>query len=1292
MMISLIQFKRRWLAAGVFALAAAPGAFALTTQTPLQIFGAQAQGIAVDPANNECYSLWISGTASADPVAVFDPATGAVARTLPAASSPFQQPAAAVVARGGLVVGAWDSAPLVWVDKSLGATINLGSAVFESPSALAADTNGNLFIADANGVFRLDGSNNKTALGANTNYWQPSGVAVDDAGRVWVADTFNQVIKIIPAGGSPTAVPVSVAGMVGMNGVLPSGSNLISGSLARFNAPKGICWVGGQTGLLVCDYANNALRNVVYSNNTFWVGTVVSNLNGPVAVAVDNDGRILVADSRAGAIRALYRDSVPAPGISGVVGTLDNAVQVSFSTSLSSAHAPVFHYTLDGTIPTPLSPSGTSVSFDGGAGTNTARTVCARCFSPDFMTSVVVSNSYSFLAANPVIAPAGGTFDNTTYVYLSSDTSAASLYYTLDGSEPSATNGAVYPGPFILSSNATLKVRAVKPGYADSATVSNAFVFIAATPTLSPSGGTFSTNVPVEISCDTIGASLRYTLDGSEPTGASALYAGPLLLRSNCLLAAKAFHKGFTDSDAVAAMFSFVAATPVITAPLGIATNFAAVSAVTATPGARLRYTLDGTVPTNTSPLWADAMIRTNSTISIRAFLDGYTPSDVAVYTAQIQADAPVISPAGGYYPEGVTVSMSVLRADSVIYYTIDGSAPTTNSAKYSGPFRLNQALYRGVDMTSVSARAYAVNTLPSGITTGQSASSNSLGVDRDLFGGIGASLVVPVSMMLSGTQAVRSLQYRIEIAPASPGAPALARDIEALDVLTSDFCPIQIPLSGGGTAVFQAAPYTNGLARGILCSFLGSGSTLNVSKYGVVANLKIPIPLDALEGDVYTVQALGVSATSDAGQNAIAISSMPSRTLTVSNISYIVGETAPGGWYNAGDFGDGVLGNADVNNIFDASLGIHIPPNFSDVFDAMDVFPPDSGFGPGGDGEITELDWQHALLRSAGLETQMWSRHRAVGGGLVCERVVVSAKSERVASVKVATSSASNALPGLVWFRNARIESTVLTNAAPGKVYLLPVIARVKPGSTVAGLQFRASVAPNGGAPALADALTFIPAAGISAPISTNDGLDVVCAWAVYPTQSFDPTLVGSNLLGYIQWKAPAGAAAGQSYRLSFSHCDGIPDLETRYYFESRPVDLWILSAALASSPRVSDEWKVKFFGSASAPEADDDADPDGDGVPNWREYLAGTNPTNAQSRLCFSSAQWTNAATGPAPVLRWLSAPGVNYFIESASTLDGTGWTALTNTPGTGETLEAVDAGAGGRARFYRIRAEAQ
>ena len=70
-----------------------------------------------------------------------------------------------------------------------------------------------------------------------------------------------------------------------------------------------------------------------------------------------------------------------------------------------------------------------------------------------------------------------------------------------------------------------------------SALVSWAFLFAlgcpnptgpVATPTLDPSAGTYQTDQNVALSCDTSGATIHYTTDGTTPTTSSATYSSPI--------------------------------------------------------------------------------------------------------------------------------------------------------------------------------------------------------------------------------------------------------------------------------------------------------------------------------------------------------------------------------------------------------------------------------------------------------------------------------------------------------------------------------------------------------------------------------------------------------------------------------------------------------------------------------------------------------------------------------------------------------------------------------------------
>jgi hypothetical protein len=100
-------------------------------------------------------------------------------------------------------------------------------------------------------------------------------------------------------------------------------------------------------------------------------------------------------------------------------------------------------------------------------------------------------------------------------------------------------------------------------------------------------------------------------------------------------------------------------------------------------------------------------------------------------------------------------------------------------------------------------------------------------------------------------------------------------------------------------------------------------------------------------------------------------------------------------------------------------------------------------------------------------------------------------------------------------------------------------------------------------------------------------------------------------------------------------------------------------------------------------------DADADGDGMSNLREYLAGTNPTNAASRLAITSLTLTNGNVR----VCWSAVGGKHYFLQTNSDLS----TAFSDAspviaiPGTGETVtNYLDsrAATNGQTRFYRIR----
>lgn len=72
-----------------------------------------------------------------------------------------------------------------------------------------------------------------------------------------------------------------------------------------------------------------------------------------------------------------------------------------------------------------------------------------------------------------------------------------------------------------------------------------------ATPVATPNGGEYKDKVTVQLECATEGAVMYYTLDGTDPTPASAVYTDPIELKNNCTLKVIACKddSNFTDSE-----------------------------------------------------------------------------------------------------------------------------------------------------------------------------------------------------------------------------------------------------------------------------------------------------------------------------------------------------------------------------------------------------------------------------------------------------------------------------------------------------------------------------------------------------------------------------------------------------------------------------------------------------------------------------------------------------------------------------------------------------------------------
>ena len=119
-----------------------------------------------------------------------------------------------------------------------------------------------------------------------------------------------------------------------------------------------------------------------------------------------------------------------------------------------------------------------------------------------------------------------------------------------------------------------------------------------------------------------------------------------------------------------------------------------------------------------------------------------------------------------------------------------------------------------------------------------------------------------------------------------------------------------------------------------------------------IVGGYSFQVPLNATNGQTYQIQIGRPSATSDGiGAPGSSVSftrrpmvhwreaqSMPLKTSPSASRKYLVGNVYPFRWFNAGDFGNTNLQNADVEQVFQSAIySLNYPPAGSDFFDAMD-------------------------------------------------------------------------------------------------------------------------------------------------------------------------------------------------------------------------------------------------------------------------------------------------------------------------------------------------------------------
>ena len=281
------------------------------------------------------------------------------------------------------------------------------------------------------------------------------------------------------------------------------------------------------------------------------------------------------------------------------------------------------------------------------------------------------------------------TYNTPQSVTLADATPGATIYYTLNGSTPT-TASTPYTGPIALPTTTTINAIAMGGGYGASAVASATYTVThaAAAPTfpLAP-WGSYSTPQSVTLADATPGVTIYYTTNGSTPTTASTPYTGAIPLSTTTTINTMAAGNGYSTSPVATATYTFTAAAP--TFPLASWVIYSTPQSVTladATTGVTIYYTTDGSTPTTASKQYMGPIpVSTTTTIKAIAVGGGYGASAVAVTTYTLNAAVPTFPLASWVtYNTPQSVTLADATPGVSIYYTTDGSTPTTSSAVYS--------------------------------------------------------------------------------------------------------------------------------------------------------------------------------------------------------------------------------------------------------------------------------------------------------------------------------------------------------------------------------------------------------------------------------------------------------------------------------------------------------------------------------------------------------------------------------------------------------------------------------
>jgi hypothetical protein len=1185
---------------------------------------------------------------------------------------------------------------------SWGDVVAINATGLTNATGLALATTGDIYVTvRSNLLLRITGTNQTVVATIPFAGASLQGIAAKRNGLVAACDSGRHGIYLInPVSG----VITTNAGFHGAGDFNTNGNNTASASTAKFNQPMTLAEAGDGT-LVVADYGNHRVKRVlnngvvtnlygVYYTN--WISPYKGFMDGnvvvpdrpggvaarlPFGVTIAPDGSVYVSEDYYHIIRHVTGASLPLPPPPAPTAPTDLAATATYGqvylTWTASAGATNYNVKRGGSISGPFNIIGTT--------TGTTFTD----------TSVINGTTYFYVVS---ASNGGGESPNSAPVSATPPVPPPPDprigWYDYEGNAVMGFYTVLHPvSAFVANNDLLLAV--------DPATNGVSTYYIAGPTPLAGDPGTNNGSTPSPYQ------------DGWPPI------VPPLTVTTVPDLTVKAVNvNAFGISSAVTtARFIFQTASPTITG------NNAAQFAISdVTSNVVYWYTIDGSEPTNSAlapstsigpivttngtPATLSLNGSTNVLFRVRAFRDGYYPSGIA---QQLFTPGTFVPNSISFGFESGEASSDFIASAGQTFYAPVTLSPLSGTLIYSLQFNLTVTNAGPAPGPAITPGAFGFESM----------------LVKPIPGEDGVFETIPPYMFLASAT---------NLPPAVPtNRVVYDNNSNFVNLVTIN---TNFNLMGVGWLERYGATNLYDTKSQDLIKYSMAHDNLFLQAGGkiILGGFNFTVPTAALSSNTYQIQIGRPSATKDGigtpgssvfifapTNGSLGGGTMNSiKNVTIGQRKYLVGNAYPFRWFNAGDFGNTNLQNADVEQVFQSAIyGVNYPPAGSDFFDVMDSCgsrgvldgvngyytnaysylstAQENGLFNGTDTTINQVIFGDQVLdvcdvyvtyRRSLDPTLAWYQRYWEGGQRVAETIpnvfTPNAVVKSTTVLKKTTAAVSvnvTNLPKVVF-----AAGDIQTNA--GSTLSIPITASVFGNYPLRVLMLSLTVVPLDGSPALTAPVSFSYNPALGTPWTTvqNGNGNYAAVW-------LNKSIAGlSNnvTIGTLTVTLPASATSASAYAVHFDHVSASPNGLASFPKSAR-TGLITLADRSGSSygDGIPDSWRLRYFLTLNNYLSATNADADGDSLNNLQEYAAGTDPSDA-------SSQFRNIGTDPSAsqstsdcVISWPSVVGKQYVIERSPSLSTPVWTSIATNGGNGTVMEYHDT-TGGGIRFYRVRVQ--